>query len=353
MVFFGDIITEEEPVTLEFEEGHVFHLRQISLDTRGISKGGDGTTRLFVRVNADDEAEDDEEDSENEGSDEEEKSSSEGSEGSGSSAGRQEFLLCTLDRKTPNYPLQISFQSEDTPVFFRVEGAPIHVVGYYEKEEGYDDQEGCCDDQFCQGCNVEESEGETEDDEEAPQLIEETAAKKVAVGSKRSHESSERDGAKSAQTATASVDADSKTQSSKKQKKQRKAAEEAEPEVPIVVVSKPPSVSEAGSRKPWNVKPQNGEGILVDKPKPLGRSSGILLTEYVVGKGPVVRPGATVHITYEGMFPDGTVFDANLKRTKPFKFRQGTSQVIRGLDLALDGMRVGGSREVVVPPELG
>jgi FK506-binding nuclear protein len=338
MVFFGDVITEEEPVTLEFQDGLALHLRQVSLDTRSAGGEGGGVTRLFVRVNADGEDSDEDASTEDE-------SSGDDSEDSKSSTGRQEFLLCTLDRKTPNYSLQISFQSADTPVFFRVEGGAVHIIGNYETEVGHS---GDCDDADCEGCDEEE-----EEEEEVPELIEETATattvSAVVVGSKRPPESSEQHGSKYSKMET---DKDDK-KLAKKQKKQRKVTEEPEPEVPIVVVSKPPSVSEAGSRKPWNVKPQNGEGVLVDKPKPLGRSSGILLTEYVVGKGPVVRPGATVHITYEGMFPNGAVFDANLKRTKPFKFRQGTGQVIRGLDLALDGMRVGGSREVVIPPELG
>jgi FK506-binding nuclear protein len=347
MVFFGDVITEDEPVTLDLHEGLTLHLRQVSLDTR--SAGGE-VTRLFARVNVREEEE------EGEGSDDDEdtedESSGDGSEDSSSSTGRQEFLLCTLDRKTPNYPLQLLFQSEDSPILFRVEGGSVHIVGNTEAEAGH---MGDCDDADCEGCDEgEDDEVETEEEEdEVPELIEEAVANTIVVGSKRPPESSEQRESKASKVdASDSSDRADKKQA-KKQKKQKKITEEEEPEVPIVVVSKPPSVSEAGSRKPWNVKPQNGEGVLVDKPKALGRSSGILLTEYVVGKGPVVRPGATVHITYEGMFPDGKVFDANLKRTKPFKFRQGTGQVIRGLDLALDGMRVGGSREVVIPPELG
>ena len=53
------------------------------------------------------------------------------------------------------------------------------------------------------------------------------------------------------------------------------------------------------------------------------------------------------------MFTNGKVFDKNLKQSRPLVFRKGTGEVVRGLDLGLQGMRVGGCREIVVPPELG
>ena len=63
--------------------------------------------------------------------------------------------------------------------------------------------------------------------------------------------------------------------------------------------------------------------------------------------------GAVVKLTYEGMFSDGTLFDSSLKRSKPFSFRKGTGSVIKGLDLGLEGLKVGGSRQIVIPPSLG
>ena len=78
-----------------------------------------------------------------------------------------------------------------------------------------------------------------------------------------------------------------------------------------------------------------------------------MITDYVIGKGIEPKSGAKVKITYDGMYPDGRVFDSNQFRSKPFQFRKGTQQVIRGLDLGLEGLRVGGSREIVIPSELG
>ena len=106
-------------------------------------------------------------------------------------------------------------------------------------------------------------------------------------------------------------------------------------------------------RKSWKVKPNSDEGVLVPCPKVMKKSSGISITDYILGNGVEPKLGSKVHITYEGSYPDGTIFDARLKQKQPFTFRKGTAQVIRGLDLGIEGMRVGGSREILIPPSLG
>ena len=106
-------------------------------------------------------------------------------------------------------------------------------------------------------------------------------------------------------------------------------------------------------RKFWKVKPQNEEGVLVSKVKPVFRLKGLKCTDYVIGNGEIPGPGSAVKITYTGLLPDGTVFDSRLKRLAPFVFRKGVNQVVKGLDLGIEGMKVGGSREITVPPELG
>jgi FKBP-type peptidyl-prolyl cis-trans isomerase len=73
----------------------------------------------------------------------------------------------------------------------------------------------------------------------------------------------------------------------------------------------------------------------------------------VIGNGAIPSAGATVKITYTGLLPDGTVFDSRMKRLSPFVFRKGVNQVVKGLDLGMEGMKVGGSREISIPPELG
>lgn len=70
------------------------------------------------------------------------------------------------------------------------------------------------------------------------------------------------------------------------------------------------------------------------------------------GTGREARPGDTVTVHYTGWLLDGTKFDSSRDRDEPFSFRLGTRQVIRGWDLGVSGMRVGGVRRLAVPPGL-
>jgi FKBP-type peptidyl-prolyl cis-trans isomerase len=79
----------------------------------------------------------------------------------------------------------------------------------------------------------------------------------------------------------------------------------------------------------------------------------MLVVFSAIGKGDPTKPGRVVKITYEGMFPDGRVFDKNQSTKHPFSFRLGAGEVVRGMDTGVEGMRVGGCRELIIPPELG
>jgi FKBP-type peptidyl-prolyl cis-trans isomerase len=80
---------------------------------------------------------------------------------------------------------------------------------------------------------------------------------------------------------------------------------------------------------------------------------GIFRVEDIeVGSGaPAVR-GDTLTVHYVGTFENGAVFDSSLARGEPFTFRLGIGAVIRGWDQGLVGMRVGGKRRLIIPPEL-
>jgi len=72
-----------------------------------------------------------------------------------------------------------------------------------------------------------------------------------------------------------------------------------------------------------------------------------------VGSGAEAVSGARVSVHYTGWLTDGTKFDSSLDRGKPFQFQIGAGQVIKGWDQGVAGMRVGGKRKLVIPPELG
>ncbi|MFO0964369.1 MAG: FKBP-type peptidyl-prolyl cis-trans isomerase [Gemmataceae bacterium] len=71
------------------------------------------------------------------------------------------------------------------------------------------------------------------------------------------------------------------------------------------------------------------------------------------GEGRAAKAGDTVEVHYTGKLADGTKFDSSRDRDKPFEFRLGAGKVIKGWDRGVVGMKVGGKRELVIPPELG
>ncbi len=80
---------------------------------------------------------------------------------------------------------------------------------------------------------------------------------------------------------------------------------------------------------------------------------GLQITDVVVGTGPEARSGQTVAVHYTGTLPDGTIFDSSKDRGQPFSFTLGTGQVIKGWDQGIVGMKVGGTRTLIIPPALG
>jgi peptidylprolyl isomerase len=77
---------------------------------------------------------------------------------------------------------------------------------------------------------------------------------------------------------------------------------------------------------------------------------------YVVekrGRGRKPRRGATVTVHYVGRLLDGTVFDSSVARDQPMQFAVGTGRMIRGFDEAVQDMRKGEKRTIILPPELG
>ncbi|MHA1113571.1 MAG: FKBP-type peptidyl-prolyl cis-trans isomerase, partial [Alphaproteobacteria bacterium] len=80
---------------------------------------------------------------------------------------------------------------------------------------------------------------------------------------------------------------------------------------------------------------------------------GLLIKDIVTGDGAAAKRHSKVSVHYTGWLMDGKKFDSSLDRGKPFEFIVGLRQVIGGWDQGLVGMKVGGKRELVIPPELG
>jgi len=82
-------------------------------------------------------------------------------------------------------------------------------------------------------------------------------------------------------------------------------------------------------------------------------ASGLIYEDVVIGDGAEAAAGHQVSVHYTGWLTDGTKFDSSKDRNDPFAFHLGGRQVIAGWDEGVQGMKVGGTRKLTIPPELG
>ena len=86
-------------------------------------------------------------------------------------------------------------------------------------------------------------------------------------------------------------------------------------------------------------------------------ASGLQYADQKVGTGDTAMKGMKVDVHYTGwLYSDGKrgkKFDSSVDRGKPFTFTLGAGDVIKGWDEGVQGMKVGGKRELIIPPSLG
>ncbi len=89
-------------------------------------------------------------------------------------------------------------------------------------------------------------------------------------------------------------------------------------------------------------------------------TTGMQIDDTVPGTGPAAQAGQRVKVHYTGWLHDaaaplarGRKFDSSKDRGQPFQFNLGAGEVIRGWDEGVKGMQVGGTRVLIIPPEMG
>ena len=81
-------------------------------------------------------------------------------------------------------------------------------------------------------------------------------------------------------------------------------------------------------------------------------ANGLQIQDLKVGTGPEAKTGYAVAVNYLGTLENGTKFDSSYDRGQPFQFVLGAGQVIKGWDIGVAGMKVGGKRKLIIPPNL-
>ncbi|PFH56559.1 hypothetical protein XA68_16332 [Ophiocordyceps unilateralis] len=269
----------------------------------------------------------------------------------------ENFVVCTLDTER-NYqqPLNISVNHGEK-VFFVVTGThTVHLTGNYvmdDEDDSSDDEDdydlspdelelamggGMSDDESDELDGVDNpriTELEADDEDEAPKLVEATKGK-----NKRPAEGENLDDMMANSGAT---------KLSKKQQKKLKN-------------NKGEAVTADDSKKDKKVQFAKNleQGPASDKQggkTSTGKSvksvvQGVSIDDRVIGKGRTVKNGDTVGVRYIGKLDNGQQFDAN-KTGKPFSFKVGKGQVIKGWDVGIVGMAVGGERRLIMPANMG
>lgn len=122
----------------------------------------------------------------------------------------------------------------------------------------------------------------------------------------------------------------------------------------VAIASEPPATAIANATT--NIKTTTEEPTMTaaaDDANLVTTESGLKYKEIKVGAGAAPTQGQTVTVHYTGTLEDGSKFDSSRDRNSPFSFKLGVGQVIKGWDEGLSTMKVGGRRQLIIPPELG
>ncbi|KAI0409597.1 hypothetical protein F4802DRAFT_152318 [Xylaria palmicola] len=278
----------------------------------------------------------------------------------------EELVLCTLDTER-NYqqPLDVTIGPEEQ-VFFVVKGThAIHLTGNYivdlddvnnsdeEDDEDYELPEGIGGmDDYDSDSEVDElddikdprvTEILSDEEDEAPKLVESKKGK-----NKRPAEQEP----ESLDDMIAKADSADQSKLSKKQQKKLKNNKgeavnqeetKAEKDTPVKGDKKVQFAKNLEQGPTGSAAGKATVGVKV--------VGGVTIDDRKIGSGRDVKKGNRVEVRYIGKLTDGKVFDSN-KKGRPFSFKVGAGEVIKGWDVGVQGMSVGGERRLTIPAHL-
>ncbi|KAG4083866.1 hypothetical protein H8356DRAFT_1436610 [Neocallimastix lanati (nom. inval.)] len=228
----------------------------------------------------------------------------------------QDYMLCSLNfGQNEQQSLNLVFSPGEEIVFHSVGNGPIYLSGMYDVDEMLDDDEDEEDDEELDAMDEDEEEEEEEENEE-----ELKAEAKKATAKK----------------------AEKKVEKKVTIKEEKKASAKEEKKVE----KKTPVKAEKKTEK-------KAEPAATEKtPKKKTLQNGLVIEDITVGTGAKAKAGKRVGVRYIGrLAKNGKVFDQNTKGAV-FKFNLGKGEVIKGWDLGVNGMNVGGVRRLTIPSNL-
>lgn len=293
---------------------------------------------------------------------------------------QKQFVLCTLRYTTQEQvPLNLMFGADDHPRFLVSGDAPVHLLGYTLPEDnvpmdGDDEDEDELMDLLEEGDESEGDEGEADEESQpepptptpaaqkgkrkAPEaqkpaaaataaaVTEQPAAKKAKKTEAPAAAPAPAPAPAPAASTPATPEAPKKQQQQQKNKKEQQQQQQQAKETPKAA-EQPKKKAEEKKSEEKAAPAAVGQTTVMTLP------GGVRVQEVKIGTGAVAKKGQNLSVRYKGMLQDGTVFDSNMPRGRPFNFKLGNDDVINGWHIGFEGMRVGGRRNLEIPPKHG
>ena len=272
------------------------------------------------------------------------------------------YLLCNLKKSTTwQVPLDLNFHEGTTIAFICHGHGQVHLTGYLIPDDDLDELE------------------EEEEDEQIPQLVEKQSKRKATdtlkneknikrskqeIEAESSDEEIDLDGMTEEHDSDESEEGDEEllfNEEGTEEDEEGEEEEEEDEEEKIKFQQKDKKNKQQEKKKVVNGKEvkqkrdkgkqqQNEMNIQSDQKTRLVEG-GVQIKELKIGNGSVAKNGKHVSVYYVGRLKNGKIFDSTTQGDG-FKFRLGKGEVVKGWDVGIVGMKVGGKRRITIPPAM-
>lgn len=285
---------------------------------------------------------------------------------------KDEYVICNLTPgKNDQQNLDLVLQA-GAEIAFKVTGerpATVYLTGYYmEEQQPSEDEHEECDDEECDS----EMEGfiddeaiedeEDEDEEDEAEFTDELSEEDFSDDDEEDEDEDEEEFDSEEEKELRIKQIESESEQEEKPAQKKRAAKEEETQAAAKknkTVEKPiqPTPEDSKTQSPKKQQqekaaapptPPTNNGQLVKKTLP----NGLQIEDISLGEGPKAKKGRKVGITYKGTLANGKVFDES-KGNDILRFTLGKGEVVKGMDLGVEGMALGGVRRLTIPASLG
>ncbi|XP_052857000.1 39 kDa FK506-binding nuclear protein [Drosophila gunungcola] len=285
-------------------------------------------------------------------------------------AEKQEYIVATVTKAIPQVALDLNFSKGDRIMFHTAGDASVSLLGYLHDIDSEDEDEEFTLENLLKGKEGKknkkaEADDENESGEEEEEGDEDTDDSQL-IGEYESflENGEDEDDEEEDDESGEEEDDDSEDDSE---------AEEEQPKAKVAKLSPASSAKKSGKEQNGVVKKEEAKPQQKKKEKPEAKkeqpkakeqakqqttgeprtiTGGVKVQDVLAGKGEEAKPGKRVSVYYIGRLQSNNKTFDSLLKGKPFKFSLGGGDVIKGWDVGVAGMKVGGKRRITCPPAM-